>query len=139
MAKRNFLIAAVLLPLVFFMAWISSLEIRENFNTQEVQIAVKGYDPRDLLSGHYISLQLDWADTDCQPFFQQSCPLDEFDAVYRFYMPEKSALELDEKIRKQGNQMRMKLVFAYAKGQKPIVQNLLINGENWQEYLNYGR
>lgn len=139
MNKRKFLIATVLLPVVFFVAWITSLEMQSIWKTQEVKIAVKGYDPRDLLSGHYISLRVDWANTDCQQFADKSCPLDGFDAVYRFYMPEQEAQQLDKEIRQQGDLLKMKLVFLYAPQQAPSLKNLMINGATWQEYLNQGR
>ena len=44
----------------------------------EVTLRISGYDPRDLLSGHYIVYTIDWDDTDCKQFKDRQCPISEF-------------------------------------------------------------
>lgn len=51
--------AALALPIVALAALIGQQELR--FGTAEtVNVPVRGYDPRDLLRGHYITGQFDW-------------------------------------------------------------------------------
>ena len=52
-------VAALALPIVALAALIGEQELRFG-NTQQVNVPVRGYDPRDLLRGHYITGQFDW-------------------------------------------------------------------------------
>lgn len=54
---RRLLLGLALLDLAVFGAWIGREEIARRMGT-EVRLPVVGYDPRDLLSGHYIRFQL---------------------------------------------------------------------------------
>ena len=51
--------AALALPIVALAALIGQQELRFA-NAETVNVPVRGYDPRDLLRGHYITGQLDW-------------------------------------------------------------------------------
>ena len=62
-----------IIPVLFFIGWIGYLKISE-INAPQYQIAVRSYDPRDLLSGHYLSLRPDWFHTDCGQFDAGRCP-----------------------------------------------------------------
>lgn len=52
-------IAALALPIVALAALIGEQELRFA-NAQTINVPVRGYDPRDLLRGHYITGQPDW-------------------------------------------------------------------------------
>ena len=58
MSKKRILIL-LLLPIVYFIGWISYLVVAE-IGVPQVKIYAEGYDPRDLLSGHYLQLKLNW-------------------------------------------------------------------------------
>lgn len=98
-----------------------------------VKIKLRGYDPRDLLAGQYISYVLDWEATDCAQFAQGICPKDEFGSYGknrgRFYVPEHLAKPLEQDIQNSNNVAEM--VFSYRPGRPPQVLNLLVNGKTW--------
>ena len=54
---RGLLLALALLDIVVFGAWITREEAGRRFGV-EVRLPVEGYDPRDLLSGHYVRFRL---------------------------------------------------------------------------------
>ena len=98
-----------------------------------VKIKLRGYDPRDLLAGQYISYVLDWEATDCAQFAQGICPKDEFGSYGknrgREYVPEQLAKPLEHDIQNSNNVAEM--VFSYRPGRPPQVLNLLVNGKTW--------
>ena len=101
-----------------------------------------GYDPRDLLSGHYIQYQIDWDSTDCSQFRNGQCPEKDFckEARWgrqcRFYIPEDKARDLDELFRKRNDtDTKFEVVYSYRPGQKAVAKQLLINGQDWRNAL----
>jgi hypothetical protein len=52
-------VVALALPIVALAALIGEQELRFS-HAQQVNVPVRGYDPRDLLRGHYITGQFDW-------------------------------------------------------------------------------
>lgn len=109
---------------------------------KEVRVFITGYDPRDLLSGHYIQYTIDWDRTDCSQFAEAVCPQEEFckQSRYgrqcRFYIPEKNAKELDKLFwRRNTTDMVFEVVYSYHKGIEPLAKKLLINGKDWRESL----
>ena len=134
-----FLIAAPVILLAILT--ISMAVLRTSL--PEVTLRISGYDPRDLLSGHYIAYTIDWGSTDCTQFENQRCPVPEFrqHGIYgtwgnnhRFYIPEKYAAELDRLFRNRNTDDNVfEVVYSYAKGFKPIAKRLLINGKDWRE------
>jgi len=126
------------ISLIFWTMWLYSQQVTGT----EIKVAVMGYDPRDLLSGHYIRYSIDWNRTDCTQFPNGVCPEDEFckDARWgrecRFYIPEKNARELDRLFLKRNTtDMVFEVVYSYHKGQEPLAKQLLINGKDWRESL----
>lgn len=111
----------------------------------EVTVRIAGYDPRDLLSGHYIAYTIDWQQTDCKQFEGAVCPEQEFYRAaangswgrqYRFYIPEQYAGVLDHTFRQSStNGDIFEVVYGYAPGFTPRAKKLLINGREWQQYL----
>lgn len=50
---------AVGLPIAVLGAWLAQLEWRESSGTT-VRLAVRGFDPRDILAGHYLTYTVDY-------------------------------------------------------------------------------
>lgn len=58
-SPRAMLVAALLLPLaVLAYSWASTYRLAQQ--GQEWLIPIQGYDPRDLLRGHYVQYRYDW-------------------------------------------------------------------------------
>jgi len=141
MNKKYFWLIAFFIPLICLMVWTVSLHIQRQ-SGQEVRVQITGYDPRDLLSGHYIQYQIDWEKTDCSQFEGQVCP----DTKYfckkarwgrqcRFYIPEKHAERLDKLFRgRNSNQDVFEIVYSYQPGRNAMAKQLLINGQDWTLY-----
>ncbi|AEG50635.1 hypothetical protein Sphch_3005 [Sphingobium chlorophenolicum L-1] len=56
---RLWLAGALLLPLVAFgLSWAATYRLAQQ--GQEWLVPIRGYDPRDLLRGHYVQYQYDW-------------------------------------------------------------------------------
>ncbi|MCL2673143.1 MAG: hypothetical protein FWF01_01990 [Alphaproteobacteria bacterium] len=99
---------------------------------QQVVVAITGYDPRDLLSGRYIEYVIDWDNTDCSQFSDAVCPKDEFPQRSRFYVPEAYADNLDRLFASRGQELQFAVVYAYARGHRPVAKELLINGAGFR-------
>lgn len=138
----------VSIPLAGLMLWTGYIEYQSR-TLPEVTVPIQGFDPRSLLSGHYISYRIDWKKTDCRQFAENKCPTDDefydYDSAYswggyygqhRFYIPQEKAKDLDNMFLKSTqNGDVFEVVYAYKKGFQPIAKRLLINGNNWQEAL----
>lgn len=119
------------LPLFFMLAVTVYLKISRNL-APEVKIAATGYDPRSLISGHYLQLSLDWDTTDCSQFSDAKCPGKyDFQAVYRFYVSEDQARDLENQVRQPG--VKTELLFALPAFGEPQLKKLLINGKEWNK------
>lgn len=139
--KTKILAISFALPFICLLLWTLELTWQRSQGT-EVIVSVMGYDPRDLLSGHYIQYQIDWNRTDCSQFPGGNCPKEHFckEARWgrqcRFYIPEKHARELDDLFRKRNNDtMKFEVIYSYQRGQAAIAKQLLINGKDWRESL----
>lgn len=136
--KKPLLVIALFLPLACLIGWTLFLTVSRNQGT-DVKVAVTGYDPRDLLSGHYIAYQIDWERTDCRQFAGNICPKEQFcrEARWgrqcRFYIPEQYAKELDELFRKRNSTDNIfEVVYSYRPGRKPMAKEMLVNGRSWK-------
>ena len=56
--KKYFALIVLLFPTFFFMVWIGTL-IHGMDQAQLVEVPITGYDPRDILRGHYLRYQID--------------------------------------------------------------------------------
>lgn len=128
MLKKYGYAVLVFLPVMIMLAWVGTIETECNMG-REVVVRLQGYDPRDLLSGHYISYQINWDETDCEQFENGVCPRAAFERRGRFYVPEDRAAALDKAVRNTNNTAEM--VFSYKRGFKPYALKLLVNGEEW--------
>lgn len=128
--RQKYLIYLLMFPLAVFVFWAGYLATTAKEGT-EITLPITGYDPRNLLSGHYIDYRIDWARADCTQFDGNKCPKEEFNPSGRVYVPEKYAALLDKMLHFAGYQFGV--VYAYKQGRTPIVKELLINGKNWRE------
>lgn len=136
MKKRILLMATLALPVIFLAVWAASVEYKIK-HAQEITIRAEGFDPRSLISGHYLSLRLNWQETDCRQFSDNLCHPSRFQSVYNYYLPEGDALYLDKVIRREN--LTLELVFAYPADKQPHLKHLLINGQNWEQWLKQKR
>lgn len=100
-------------------------------NFTKVEVAVRGYDPKDFFSGYYMNLQPDWEKTDCSQFEGGVCPKDDFRSVYNYYIKREQSAKLSQKV----NTGNVKLVFSYAKGHMPLVVDLKVDGVSYLDYV----
>lgn len=138
--KKKVLWGLVLaVPFVALLGWTAhTAHVRRT--ALEIVLPVRGYDPRDLLSGHYIEYQIDWDRVDCNVFPDGKCDTAAFGDSWRgqrFYIPESRAGELDRLFRgRNSDTMKFSVAYAYVgKGRPAIAKKMLINGVEWSEYL----
>lgn len=137
MLKRNLFIASLVFPIAVLFVWIGWMEYDIRCSS-EVRISAEGYDPRSLISGHYLSLRLNWQKTDCNQFPQQVCERSRFDSVYKYYLPEDDAQYMDTFIlqaERESKEVNIELVFAIRAGKRPYLKNMLVNGQPWEQWL----
>ena len=103
-------------------------------NESEIILPIGGYDPRNLLSGHYIEFQIDWVKANChQSNWKGSCPKGDFRGISRFYVPENKANELESFL--NNGHFSTEIVFAYKAGFRPVAKELLIEGQPWENFI----
>ena len=136
--KKTLLAIVFSLPLICLICWTAFLSISRQ-QGKEIKVVVTGYDPRDLLSGHYIAYQIDWEKTDCTQFDGGICPKEKFchEARWgrqcRFYVPEEHARKLDRMFRNRWRiGTRFEVIYSYRPGSKPMAKELLIEGKPWR-------
>lgn len=133
MNNKRLYVLFLTLPIIFMVFWVSLLQW-QRFNAVDVKIAATGYDPRNLISGHYLNLRLDWGKTDCNQFYEARCPVERFEEIYNFYLSEDDAKYLDKVILGNSN-LNLELVFANLKDNKPQLKNMLIEGLTWKQWV----
>lgn len=130
--KSKYILAFFLaVPVVYFIASYAYYERQFYQSSETVVVRVRGFDPRDLLSGHYLYLQPDWENTNCCQFDSCDCPAGDFAREYKYFLQEDFAINLDRLVATEKVQTDM--TFVYKKGSKPLVKDLLINGLPWKE------
>lgn len=131
--KKYVVLFFILLPSIFFVFWVISLN-NQLQQGQEVRIQIQGYDPRDLLSGHYILYQNNLQSVE-QKTVNTLCVKKDFYGSHRFYIPEANAEELDKLFRSSSRENHFEIIYSCVKGRKPIAKKLLINEKDWREFL----
>lgn len=139
MHKEQWIRLSFIVPILFLLGWVIYLSLF-TLTAQEVKIRIMGYDPRDLLSGHYLAYQIDWDKTNCSQFDNSVCPTYDFSKIpHRFYLPEKEAVLVDRLFRENSfnsiQERTFEIVFSYAAGKTPIAKQLLIDGKDWRNAL----
>ncbi len=124
---KNKLVALVLLvPFIVLTGW-TLYALHFVRQSPEVVLPITGYDPRNILSGHYIRFQIDWQNADCrQADWNGVCPKADFKGVDTYYIPENRARELERKLNSDAYQTEV--VFAYQPGHHPVAVELRMNG-----------
>ena len=128
--KRGIWLVGLFLPIVVLLSQISWLEYQIS-EPEIVRLRAVGYDPRSLISGHYLRLEIDWDKSDCRQFSKDECPKERFKRHYRYYVPEKSAQGLEQKI--ASGKYVVELEFSYSARGEPRLLNLLIAGKKWSD------
>ena len=132
MSKKVCIGISFAFPIIFLSSWVYYLDNGIK-NAPEIIIRAEGYDPRSLISGHYLYLRLNWQDTDCTQFKDNLCHPNRFESVYKYYIPEDVAPQLDKAVRKKD--VKVDLVFAYPENKNPYLKKMLINGVKWKKWL----
>lgn len=153
MKKKIILIIALLFPILFLLQ-LTAYKKHILESGYEVTLPVTGYDPRDLLSGHYITYTVDYGvtplcndraqiyegyiclntktfspqpESGCQHFIRGVCKYGHFDAgIERFYVPEDKAAILDKKVREN----KASIIVSIMPNGHAQVKDLLINGKS---------
>lgn len=158
MNKRTMLLIALALPILALMtsAYLKSVQ---RDSGEQITLPIEGFDPRDLLSGHYLIYQVDYGlETDCTEHdvetavclrperamyladaVPDSCKLfirgycdssARFSAgIERFYIPEEYAETLETQVRDK----RGALVLSVDAQGNAAIRDLLIDGKPWKE------
>ena len=155
--RRLWLIVALAVPILALAASAYLKNVQRNTGV-EVVLPIKGFDPRDLLSGHYLIYRVDYGvaggcdkqqgqasvclrpqrvlyptaelPPDCTLFIHGQCDNGVFSAgIERFYIPEEYAQVLEDKVRDQQGE----LVLAVDSQGNAAIRDLLIGGKPWKE------
>lgn len=95
--KRVLKFFVFFIPFLALLGWMGYLEL-QYASAPRVMVAVSGYDPRDILSGHYLNLAPEWDKTDCRQFAGGICPQARFERVYRYYLPQMTLCTLKKRL-----------------------------------------
>lgn len=158
MNKRIWLIVALLVPIAALAlnAWLKS---QQRASGEEVILPIDGFDPRDLLSGHYLTYRIDYglqqgctapnvaASVCLRPQrglylpgeLPESCELSihghcdnsaTFTAgIERFYVPEAVAQVLEQQVRDRKGE----IVLSVDKQGNAAIRDLLLDGKPWKQ------
>ena len=142
--KNKLLLLILLIPVICLFIWNCFLWYDKDSGT-EITVSIMGYDPRDLLSGHYIRYRIDWNKTDIKQFENKTFTKQDFvDSLnktsYRFYVSENHAKYLDKILMEANNikeedKKNIEVVYSYKLGKHPIAKKLLINGQPYQKSI----
>ncbi len=131
--KKHLVLIGLLVPVAALFIWVAGIEVKYS-GSPKVLIKAEGYDPRDLLSGHYLQLRLNWHDTDCKQFADNECPRNRFEYTYRFYLPEHDAELMDSLISSRRN-LDMDLEFSMHAAAAPLLKELYVEKQPWKAWL----
>ncbi len=155
--RAKLLIFAIVFPIVLLLGFMLYKQ-RVVSQGERVVLKIVGYDPRDLLSGHYLIYNVEYGvattcshDTnlaaayvclednafrfgpvrDCNLAIAGRCENSRFVAgIERFYVPQENAQELEKHV--MGRDASIEL--AIKNGQAQVV-DLLIEGKSWREKI----
>lgn len=153
--SKRALIIGLLIPILVLAALASYKKFLPS-SGQEIILPISGYDPRDLLSGHYLIYQIDYGvshvcsgnqgkqagyiclepkqfsyilPTNCSKLIQGLCNFGRFEAgIEKFYIPEENAQILEEQVRNHGASISLSI----APNGKAQIKDLLVNGRPWK-------
>ncbi|MDO4162305.1 MAG: hypothetical protein Q4D80_04810 [Pseudomonadota bacterium] len=123
-------ILLLFLPIIILSVQMLRLSYMTTFS--KVEIAVRGYDPKDFFSGYYMRLQPDWQNTDCAQFENKECPVKDFKKVYDFYIRLEHSSKLSSALLSNKNVV---LEFSYKTGYEPIITDLKVDGVSYKNFI----
>lgn len=129
--KDNKLIFVLLFPMLILLLWVGYVSWL-TYVGKTIKLPGSGYDPRDLLSGKYILLKIDWEKADCKQFYDNICPQEEFEKVYRYYAPEDETQTMEKSINTDSPEITME--FTYKRGKMPILKEIYFDNKVWKDY-----
>lgn len=122
---------------------------------REFELPISGYDPRDLLAGHYLQYQIDYGmgglcasgvdneqtfvcldpreflytkPSNCRALIEGTCTYGRFVAgIEKFFVPEEKAIELEQMIRDKP----ASIILSVTENGRVLVKELLIDGKPW--------
>lgn len=149
-------------PVITLLLWLVSIQMALD-TAERVVLPVEGYDPRDLLSGHYLQIRTrypvrpDAKDSGqklffcfdnsklfpkkpdkCRVFISGENLYGRFnDGIDRFYVPEDKAKPLERLLREGAR--KAEIVLSVDKNGSAYVTDLLFDGKSWKELpLDHG-
>lgn len=156
MRTKAALVVALLFPIITLMT-LTVYKRHLLMTGYEVILPISGYDPRDLISGHYITYTVDYGvdnlchnysqiqqgyicldtktfsseqDVSCRRFIRGTCNYRHFEAgIEKFYIPEDEAKSLDKKVREK----QASIIISVSPDGQAQVKDLLINGKSWRQ------
>jgi len=124
---------------------------------KEITLPISGYDPRDLLAGHYLIYTVDYGirgicsghsgvrtahvclrpkkftyqlPENCELMIKGFCRGSQFNAgIERYYVPEKDALRLENLVQSG----EASIVLSVSRSGNAQIKDLLINGKSWKD------
>ncbi len=154
--SKNLIISALVFPVVALGIFTAFKKYKIEVGTKIV-LPISGYDPRDLLSGHYLVYTVEYGATPdcdmgsqpepsyycidakrfyrfkpstCSAIIRGRCQYNRFLAdIEKFYIPEDKASELDKLVRGKEAAIEISVQFDGT----AQVRDLLINGKSWRE------
>lgn len=152
---KTAILLALLFPIVVLIAFTAYKKSILTYG-REITLPISGYDPRNLLSGHYLRYRIEYGVANicfrtpdyrpsyvcldnktfslaeprgCKLFIRGRCENGQFYAgIETYYIPENKAIELDEQVRFK----RASIVISVATNGSAQVKDLLIDGKSWQ-------
>ena len=157
-SKKIHVLIALIIPIIALFAL--AIYKKYNFLTgHEVILPITGYDPRDLLSGYYLTYTVEYdikqichdkkyredkvayiclkprdfsytKPYNCDLFIKGVCNKRTFKAgIERYYVPKEHAQRLEKLVRSN----KMSIVLSIPKNGDAQVKDLLINGKSWTD------
>lgn len=132
--NKSLMKTAIILPLICLISWVVFLQY-QIMQKESIRLYVSGYDPRDILSGHYLSLQIDSEKNGCR-YERESdkiiCQGHPFKRVYKYYVEEEKGTILEGMIAKKNP--TMELEFTLSTFGLPQIKSFYIDGQDWKEW-----
>lgn len=152
---KRALVIALIFPIVALVALTAYKKYVLSFGI-EIILPISGYDPRDLLSGHYLIYQIDYGvdgicagnsgqqtgyiclepkmfsystPAGCSKLIRGTCNYGRFEAgIEKYYLPQGKAKDLEDQIRSK----TASIVLSITQSGQAQVKDLLVNGESWK-------
>lgn len=157
--RRSWLIIALVVPILALASSVYLKNAQRNRGT-EVILPISGFDPRDLLSGHYLIYRVDYGvaegcgaqqgqasvclrptrglyhagalPEECTLFIHGQCDGGVFSAgIERFYIPEAYAYALEQQVRDNKGE----LVLGVDSQGNVAIRDLLLDGKPWKNVV----